>query len=156
VVRFGWSRRPAEDRVQLVDSERPSPEPTAVLLRITAEAVILQDEAEAVLAAVSQHEHLGLVAPRGGPLVRRFFGLRDQLPTSCVDPELNRIRTVLDTIFYHHAMQVATALEFLAFDGRSEQLHRQVSAFTGLGAPAGLLDEVYLELKQRQRAAAES
>jgi hypothetical protein len=140
--------------VQLIDRERsPTPEPAAVLLRVAAEAVILQDEAEAVLTAVSQHEHLGFVAPRGGPLVGRFFALRDQLPTSCADPELNRIRTVLDTIFYHHAMQVATALEFLAFDGRSEQLHRQVSAFTGLGAPAGLLDEVYRELRDRQRCA---
>jgi hypothetical protein len=157
VARFGWPRRPAHDRVQLIDSERrPTAEPAAVLLRIAAEAVILQDEAEAVLTAVSQHQHLGLVAPRGGPLVRRFFGLRDQLPGSCADPELNRIRTVLDTIFYHHAMQVATALEFLAFDGRSELLHRQVSGFTGLGPPADVLDEVYRELKERQHASAGS
>jgi hypothetical protein len=157
VVRFGWPWHAADDRVQLIDSERqPVPEPSAVLLRIAAEAVILQDEAEAVLAAVSHHEHLGLVAPRGGPLVTRFFGLRDQLPSRCADPELNRIRAVLDTIFYHHAMQVANALEFLAFDGRSDLLHRQISGFTGLGAPAGLLDEVYRELKGRQQAAAGS
>jgi hypothetical protein len=155
VVRFGWLRRPTEDRLQLIDRERqPTPDPRTVLLRITAEAVILQDEAEAVLVAVSQHEHLGLVAPRGGPLVRRFFGLRDELPRRCDDPELNRIRALLDTIFYHHAMQVATALEFLASDGRSELLHRQVSRFTGLGAPAGLLDEVYRELRDRGTAAA--
>lgn len=155
MVRFGWLRRPAEDRVQLIDSERqPAPDPSTVLLRIAAEAVILQDEAEAVLTAVSQHEHLGLVAPRGGPLVRRFFGLQDELPRRCEDPELNRIRDLLDTIFYHHAMQVATALEFLATDGRSELLHRQVSGFTGLGAPAGLLDEVYRELRDRGDAPA--
>jgi hypothetical protein len=137
--------------VQLIDRERrPTPDPTTLLLRIAAEAVILQDEAEAVLAAVGQHEHLGLVAPRGGPLVRRFFGLQDELPRRCDDPELNRVRALLDTIFYHHAMQVATALEFLASDGRSELLHRQVSGFTGLGAPAGLLDEVYQELRERR------
>jgi hypothetical protein len=156
VVRFGWSRRPAEDRVQLIDRERrPTPDPTSLLLRIAAEAVILQDEAEAVLAAVSRHEHLGLVAPRGGPLVKRFFDLRDELPGRCDDPELNRVRMQLDTIFYHHAMQVVTALEFLACDGRSELLHRQVSGFTGLGAPAGLLDEVYRELRERRSAPAQ-
>jgi hypothetical protein len=139
--------------VQLIDRERrPTPDPTSLLLRIAAEAIILQDEAEAVLVAVSQHEHLGLVAPRGGPLVSRFFGLRDELPGRCQDPELNRVRALLDTIFYHHAMQVATALEFLASDGRSELLHRQVSGFTGLGAPAGLLDEVYRELRERRPA----
>jgi hypothetical protein len=139
--------------MQLIDSEgQPAPDPSTVLLRIAAEAVILQDEAEAVLAAVSQHEHLGLVAPRGGPLVRRFFGLRDELPCRCDDPELNRIRALLDTIFYHHAMQVATALEFLASDGRSELLYRQVSGFGGLGAPAQLLDEVYRELRDRRTA----
>jgi hypothetical protein len=136
--------------VQLVDSEPvPAPEPAAVLLRIAAEAVILQDEAEAVLAAVARHEHLGVVAPRGGPLVSRFFGLREQLPTRCDDPRLDSLRAVLDTIFYHHAMQLATAMDFLTFDGRSEQLHRQVSGFTGLGAPATLLEDVYRELRER-------
>ena len=136
--------------MQLVDSERqPAPEPAAILLRIAAEAVILQDEAEAVLAAVARHDHLGAVAPRGGPLVSRFFSLREQLPIRCDDPRLNRLRTVLDTICHHHAMQVATALEFLAFDGRSDQLHRQVSGFTGLGAPAALLEDVYRELRER-------
>jgi hypothetical protein len=136
--------------VQLVDSAPvPLPDPAAVLRRIAAEAVILQDQAEAVLAAVARHERLGAVAPRGGPLVSRFFRLREQLPVGCDDPRLDRLRAVLDTIFYHHAMQLATAMEFLTFDGRSEELHRQVSGFTGLGAPAALLEEVYAELRAR-------
>ncbi|SDS58485.1 hypothetical protein SAMN04488543_2004 [Friedmanniella luteola] len=148
MVRRSWPWRSADDRVQLVDREtRPAPAPGALLLRIAAEAVLLQDEAEAVLAAVAHHDHLGVVAPRAGPLVSRFFGLREELPGRCDDPRLERLRTVLDTIFYHHAMQLATALEFLTFDGRSEQLHRQISEFTGLGAPAVLLEDVYRELR---------
>jgi hypothetical protein len=151
VVRIGWPWRAADDGVQLIDrAPRPAEAPSSVLFRIAAEAVILQDEAEAVLRAVARHDHLGVVAPMGGPLVRRFFSLRDELPTGCADPQLDRLSTVLDTIFYHHAMQVATALEFLAFDGRSEQLHHQISRFTGLGPPAELLDSIYDELKQRQ------
>jgi hypothetical protein len=152
VVRIGWPWRNTEDRVQLLDSPpQPTPDPSAILLRIAAQGVLLQDEAEAVLVAVSHHEHLGIVAPRGGPLVQRFFSLRDQLPSRCADPQLNRLRAVLDTIFYHHAMQVATALDFLALDGGSELLSRQVSGFTGLGAPAELLEEVYRELRERRQ-----
>lgn len=107
----------------------------------------MQDEAQSVLAAVGRHEHLGVVAPRGGPLVRRFFALREQLPVACADPQLQRLRSRLDTILYHHAMQVATALDFLAVEWRSEQLASQVSAITGLGAPAEQLEHVYAELK---------
>jgi hypothetical protein len=151
MVGIHWSRSTAVDRVQLVDRvPQPELDSSAVLLRIAAEAVILQDEAEAVLRAVSQHEHLGQVAPRGGPLVRRFFALREQLPAASDDPRLHRLRTVLDTILYHHAMQVATALEFLALDGRSALMSKQVSAFTGLGSPAELLDDVYRDLRDLQ------
>jgi hypothetical protein len=150
MARSGWLRQGVDDRVQLVDSEpRRTLDPAALLLQIAAEAVILQDEAEAVLAAVARHDHLGVVAPRGGPLVSRFFALRQQLPPSCGDTRLDRLRAVLDTILYHHAMQLATAMDFLTFDGRSEQLHRQISGFTGLGAPAALLEDVYRELRER-------
>ena len=150
MVRRGWLWQGADDRVQLVDSQpRPAPDAGALLRRIAAEAVILQDEAEAVLAAVARHDRLGVVAPRGGPLVSRFFALRQQLPPSCGDTRLDRLRAVLDTILYHHAMQLATAMDFLTFEGRSEQLHRQVSGFTGLGAPAALLEDVYRELRER-------
>jgi len=140
----------------LIDSEPLAEQkPLAVLLAIAAEGVILQDEAEAVLAAVSRHGHLGVVAPQGGPLVRRFFSLREQLPVRCADPQLDRLRATLDTIFYHHAMQVATALEFLAFDDRSAELHDMVSGFTDLGEPARLLDGVCSDLLERRNMALE-
>jgi hypothetical protein len=142
------SRRRPADRVLLVDADRtPVPDHSAVLLRVVAEAVILQDEAEAVLAAVGRHEHLGLVAPRGGPLVHRFFQLRDRLPRHHLDPSTARRTAQLDTILLHHAMQVATALDFLAVEGRSERMAAHVDAIQGLGAPAQLLDGIYAELK---------
>ena len=80
--------------MQLVDDE-PRPAPAALLRRIAAEGLLLQDEAESVLAAVASHEHLGTVAPRGGPLVSSFFRLRDQLPARCDDARLERLRELL-------------------------------------------------------------
>jgi hypothetical protein len=133
--------------VQLTDCKHEPAAERAQLLRIVAEALILQDEAEDVLAAVARHEHLGIVAKRGGPVGRRFLTLQEQLPIRCVDPRLDRLRVTLHTILYHHAMQVATALEFLAVAGRSEQLTRQVSHWGNLGTPARQLEEVYRELR---------
>jgi len=121
------------------------------LARIAAEALILQDEAESVLAGVGRHEHLGLLAPRGGPLVRRFFALRDQLGQERrlgpVQPDLAALVATLDTILLHHAMQVATALEFLAVEWRSPQMARQVTAMGGLGMPAEVLEDVYRQVR---------
>lgn len=129
------------------------PDSCGDLLRIAAEGTILQDEAEAVLALVSRHAHLGVVAPTGGALVNRFFRLRAQLPSHILDPRLDHIRGMLDTIFMHHAMQVTTAMEFLAVEDRSPTMHRQVSSYAGLGQPAVLLEQLYAEL--RNRAASE-
>ncbi len=146
----GWPWRRGDDRVQLVDRvSQPTPQDREVLLRIAAEALILQDEAEAVLLAASQHAHLGVVAPRGGPLVSRFFALRDELPHACPDPRLDSLRRVLGTVLHHHALQVATALEFLACDGRTPAVDEHLSRLGGLGAPAALLEKVFSELRER-------
>lgn len=132
----------------LVDAVAPpASDPAAVLFALVAEALILQDEAEAVLAAVARHEHLGLVAPRGGPLVHRFFRLRDDLPDAYPDVRAAELSAQVGTILLHHAMQVATALEFLAVEGRSARLAQHVSAITGLGRPAEVLDGIYAELR---------
>jgi hypothetical protein len=144
---FGRSRTPAPVRVELLDGRPDEPSEVLPLLRIAAEALILQDEAETVLAAVRRHEHLGWVAPRGGPLVSRFFALRDALPSRPPAPELAAITSTLDTVLLHHAMQVSTALEFLAVEGRSEQAHRQVETLGGLGAPGLALEDAYQQLK---------
>ena len=110
------SRTPAEDRA----------EQRAALRRIAAEAVILQDEAESVIAGIRAR--------------------RDRLPRRCADPENERVRAILDVTFHHHAMALATALEFSALEWRSPELARQVDAMDGLGPPARRLDEVYASL----------
>ena len=144
-----FRRRHAPDRFVLIDSIEKPAEPPPSLRRIAAEAVILQDEAEEVLRGVRARKTLGELAPRGGPVVRRFFALRDSLPAHCDDPEDERIRTVLDITLHHHAMVLSTALEFLALEWRSDRIARQLDGFDGLGAPARALDEVYATLRRR-------
>jgi hypothetical protein len=127
----------------------PPSDPRAAMRRIAAEAVILQDEAEAVIRGARAREGLGFLAPRGGPLVRRFFGLRDQLPRACDDPADEKRRRQLDAILHHHALAVWVALDLLAYEWRSERIARQLDALDGLGAPAVQLDQLYAELAGR-------
>jgi hypothetical protein len=123
--------------------------PRAAMRRIVAEAVILQDEAEAVVRGAQAREGLGFLAPRGGPLVRRFFGLRDLLPRACDDPADEDLRRRLDAILHHHALAVWVALDLLACEWRSERIARQLDALNGLGEPAVELDQLYAQLAQR-------
>jgi hypothetical protein len=115
------------------------------LRAIVAEAVIRQDQADELLAAVSRREPLNQLAPRGGPLVRRFFELRDLLPVSD-DPDLNRITAVLAPVLHHHALMVNSSLDMLACDWRSERLVFELERITGLGAPAERLEAIREEL----------
>ena len=153
-----FRRRQRPDRFVLTDSVAPQTDPLAVdpemmalqratLRRIAAEAVILQDEAESVIAGIRARQSLGYLAPRGGPLVRRFFALRDRLPKHCDDPDDDRLRAIMDVTFHHHAMALATAMEFCAMEWRSAEIARQVDALVGLGEPARQLDDVYAALK---------
>lgn len=149
---MAWFRR-RPDPFVLVDVLEPSrataedrADQRAALRRIAAEAVIMQDEAESVIAGIRARQSLGHLAPRGGPLVRRFFALRDRLPKRCTDPDNERLRVILDVTFHHHAMALATALEFCAVEWRSPEIARQVDAMDGLGPPARRLDEVYAAL----------
>jgi hypothetical protein len=124
-------------------------DPRAAMRRVAAEAVILQDEAEAVIRGARAREGLGFLAPRGGPLVRRFFGLRDLLPRACDDPADEERRRQLDAILHHHALAVWVALDLLAYEWRSERIACQLDALDGLGAPAVQLDQLYTELAGR-------
>jgi hypothetical protein len=130
----------------------PPSNPRAAMRRIVAEAVILQDEAEAVVRGARNREGLGYLAPRGGPLVRRFFGLRDLLPRACDDPNDEELRRQLDAILHHHALAVWVALDLLACEWRSEKIGRQLDALDGLGEPAAQLDQLYTELAERSKA----
>lgn len=113
---------------------------------MAAEAVILQDRAEGVLRQVRDHGHLGLIAPVGGPLVRRFFALREELPRWCTDADDDRLRHVLDVALHSHALVVSMSMDLLAYEWRSPRLADVVSRIEGLG-PAGVaLDAAYGEL----------
>jgi hypothetical protein len=127
----------------------PPSDPRAAMRRVAAEAVILQDEAEAVIRGVRAREGLGFLAPRGGPLVRRFFSLRDLLPRACDDPADEQRRRQLDAILHHHALAVWVALDLLAYEWRSERIACQLDALDGLGTPAVQLEQLYAELAGR-------
>jgi hypothetical protein len=126
----------------------------AAMRRIAAEAVILQDEAEAVVRGARDRVGLGFLAPRGGPLVRRFFSLRESLPRACDEPADEECRRRLDAILHHHALAVWVAMDLLACEWRSERIARQLDALDGLGAPAVQLDQLYAELAGRSTASA--
>ena len=130
---------------------RPA-DPRAALRRIAAEAVILQDQAEEVIRGARAREGLGFLAPRGGPLVRRFFSLRESLPNSCDDPVEEDCRRRLDAILHHHALAVWVAMDLLACEWRSERIASQLDALDGLGTPAVQLDQLYAELAGRSPA----
>ena len=149
---MAWFRR-RPDRFVLVDVLEPSRTPAedradqhAALRRIAAEAVILQDEAESVIAGIRARQSLGHPRPAwraGDPAVLRAAG---PAAPALRDPEDEQVRAFLDVTFHHHAMALATALEFCAMEWRSPEIARQVDAMDGLGPPARRLDEVYATL----------
>ena len=117
----------------------------ASLRRIVAEAVILQDKALELLADVRAREPLGELAPRGGPLARRFFELRRQLPAAA-DREMARQCETASVVLDHHGTVLTYALDLLAADWRSDAIVDQLERLDGLGEPADALDALYAEL----------
>jgi hypothetical protein len=117
----------------------------ARLLRIVAEAVVLQDKAEEVLAGARAHEPLGDLAPRGGPLATRFFELRRQLPPPA-NAEMARQCETASCVLDHHGTMLVTALELLAAEWRSPAIAAELERIDGLGTPAERLDALYTEL----------
>jgi hypothetical protein len=150
-VRRWWEGliRPAE----LVDVLQPAEPPSSEsarreLRRLAAEALILSDDADAVIRLIRERTSLGVVAPRGGPLIRRFFALRDQLPEG-LDHREQQLSQRLGTILHHHAELLSLAMDLLAYEWRSPRLAAQVDALDGMGAPAVWLEEIYAELAAR-------
>ena len=117
----------------------------AQLLRMVAEAVVLQDKAVELLADIRRREPLAELAPRGGPLARRFFELRRQLPPA-TDGQMARQCETAARVLDHHGTVITYALELLAMDWRSDALVAQLERLDGLGAPAERLDALYAEL----------
>ena len=138
-------RSAVPDRFVLEDvfDKTPVPDPMVATRRVVAEAVILQDEAESVLRAIRAREPLGTVAPRAGPLVRRFFALEDQLPAQSSDSDGSPLRAEVAAILHHHALALSVAMEFLALEWRSPAVADQLDKLADLGKPAQRLDEIY-------------
>jgi hypothetical protein len=118
----------------------------AVLHAVVAEAVIVQDAATELLARVRDRQPLAELAPPGGELASRFLALKRRLPASR-DAEVQRHVSILNGIFDHHAMMLATSLDLLAVDWRSERIVEQLETIDGLGAPAERLESIRAELK---------
>jgi hypothetical protein len=116
-----------------------------LLRRIAAEAVILQDDAEQLLREVRARERLAVLAPRGGRLMSRFVALGRALPSS-QDPEIQRYCSRLREVFDHHAMMLSASLDLLAVAWRSERLEDELDGITGLGRPAGWLEDIRMAL----------
>jgi hypothetical protein len=130
------------------DGEPPPPsaeEAWRELRKIVAEAVIWQDKAEELLVDISHREPLAELAPRGGPLIRRFCELRMRLPSSS-DPDVRRITDALGPVLDHHALMLSSSLDMLAVDWRSEKIVAELERIEGLGAPAARLDRIREQL----------
>ena len=141
-----WFTRPAPLVPVDVDASAPVPAPPrARLLAVAAEAVILQDRAEDVLALIRAHTPLGQTARRAGRLVGRFFELREELPPVCADPDEERLRALLSTLLHHHAELLSLATELSAYEWRSDRLRRQVETLV-VGEPGRRLEQAYAEL----------
>lgn len=128
-----------------MDVLAPRTSELALLRRIAAEALILQDDAEEVLRAIRAREPLTELAPRGGRLASRFVALGARLPVShdpCVRDYADRLREILD----HHALMLSASLDLLAVAWRSERLEDEIDRISGLGRPARWLEDLRLEL----------
>ncbi len=150
-----WRRRPRTDpaatsdlgvRVLSMtrDDEPPPPsteEAWRELRKIVAEAVIWQDKAEELLVDIRHREPLAELAPRGGPLIRRFCELRVRRPVSN-DPNIRRITDMLGPVLDHHALMLSSSLDMLAVDWRSDRIVAELERIDGLGAPAERLEGV--------------
>ena len=120
--------------------------PRALLLRVAAEAVILQDQADEVLHRIRAHAPLGETARPTGTLVRRFFRLRAELPEHFEDPDDESLRADLSVILHHHAELLSMASQLSAYEWRSERLRAQVESLEGTGLPGQRLDRLWRDL----------
>src|SRR4051812_11340701 len=117
--------RTTVSRIAILEDDEPAAaDRRARLLRVVAEAVVLQDEAAELLAAIRDREPLAELAPRGGPLASRFFELRRQLPRPAdlaMAAQCEAVSVILD----HHGTLIVSALEMLSMDWRAAAPPRQ-------------------------------
>jgi hypothetical protein len=115
------------------------------LRRIVAEALILQDAAEALLLELRDNRNLGAVAPPCGTLMARLGVLGRALPL-CGDPVIDGHTRALRTILDHHVLMLNSARALLAAEWRSERLTEQLDRIDGLGPPAQRLERIRAEI----------
>jgi hypothetical protein len=137
-------RRPPE-------SPPPVPAPGAAwdrLARVVNEAIVLQDSSGLLLSEIRDGGALDEMARRGGPMIRRFEALRDELP-AWPDPALRRYIEPLDPILAHHAMVLSSALDLLVVSWRSQRMRAELRRIDGLGGPGQRLEALKAALDAR-------
>ena len=122
------------------------PDVVARLRRIAADAVILQDEAAALMGDIRAREPLRETSRRGGRIVSRFVALAGALPVT-PEPDLQRMVDRLRCILNHHAMLLSSSLDLLAVDWRSERMVEQLERLDGLGPPAEWLEAIRAQIE---------
>jgi hypothetical protein len=118
------------------------------LQRTVAEALILQDAAEDVLAWLHDRPDPAEAARSCGRLTRRFVQLREQLPAGG-DPELDQYTGALEEVLDHHILMLKTSVGLLAGAARSERLSERLDAVDGLGFPAQRLEAIRFDILWR-------
>jgi hypothetical protein len=140
------------DELAAAHHEAARAEAWRTLRRIVAEALILQDEAEALLLELRDRRDLAQIAPPCGRLMFRFAALADALP-SCGDPAMDRHTAVLRAVLDHHVLMLNTSRALLAAEWRSDRLTQQIDRIDGLGPPARTLERVRAEILERAEVA---
>ena len=118
------------------------------LRRTVAEALILQDAAEAALIKLRERPDPAEAARSCGRLTRRFAELREALPAKS-DPELDRYTEALEQVLDHHVLMLKTSVGLLAGAARSERLAERLDAVDGLGCAADRLEAIRFDILWR-------
>ena len=116
-----------------------------ILRAILDEAVVRQDQAQALLDEIPVLGAPKHVAERGGRLASRFLALQQALPAGD-DPVVGAYSTRVGELLRYHAMLLATSLDLAAAAWRSEVLAARVAQRVELGPPAAELDGIRREL----------
>ena len=117
----------------------------ALLRRIVAEAVLLQDDAEELLIGLRRRPDPSEVARPCGRLKCRFAELRTELPEGA-DPELERFTAAVRQVLDHHLLMLHTSVGLLSAGQRNDRLDARLDDIDGLGNPARRLDALRREL----------
>jgi hypothetical protein len=126
-----------------------SPESAWTALRRTvAEALILQDAAEDLLATFHDRPEPAEAARSCGRITRRLVQLREALPSGD-DPEVDVCTGALEQVLDHHILMLKTSVGLLSGAERSERLAERLDAVDGLGDAARRLEAIRFDILWR-------